>query len=124
MDKSQYISKGAMTHPTLMRSCDSLQQVYGTDSLGLNLRMFTVHSLRHSHVMPYVVDRQVALPIVQKRVGHRSLKTTSVYLSPSTEKIGMAYRAARERADTNRDGDTVRHQPSMSTTRHLRHFIK
>ena len=76
-----------------------LQQVYGTDSLGRNLRMFTVHSMRHSHVMHYIVDRGVALPIVQKQVGHRSLKTTSVYLSPSTEKIGMAYRAARERTD-------------------------
>jgi integrase len=61
--------------------------------------MFTVHSLRHSHVMHYVVDRGVALPIVQKQVGHRSLKTTSVYLSPSTEKIGMAYRLARQQAD-------------------------
>lgn len=76
-----------------------LQQVYGKDVLGRSLRMFTVHSLRHSHVMHYVVDRGVALPIVQKQVGHRSLKTTSVYLSPSTEKIGMAYRAAREQGD-------------------------
>ena len=76
-----------------------LQQTYGADSLGRNLRMFTVHSLRHSHVMHYAVDRGVALPIVQKQVGHRSLKTTSVYLSPSTEKIGIAYRTARQQAD-------------------------
>ena len=76
-----------------------LQQMYGNDSCGRSLRMFTVHSLRHSHVMHYVVDRGVALPIVQKQVGHRSLKTTSVYLSPSTEKIGMAYRMARKHAD-------------------------
>lgn len=76
-----------------------LQQMYGEDSLGRNLRMFTVHSLRHSHIMHYAVDRGVALPIVQKQVGHRSLKTTSVYLSPSTEKIGMAYRTARQRTD-------------------------
>jgi integrase len=76
-----------------------LQQVYGKDTYGRNLKMFTVHSLRHSHIMHYVVDRKVPLPIVQKQVGHRSLKTTSVYLSPSTEKIGMAYRAAREQAD-------------------------
>ncbi len=76
-----------------------LQQVYGKDICGRSLRMFTVHSLRHSHVMHYVVDRGVALPIVQKQVGHRSLKTTSVYLSPSTEKIGLAYRLARQQAD-------------------------
>ena len=61
--------------------------------------MFTVHSLRHSHVMQYAGYRGVAPPIVQKQVGRRSLKTTSVYLSPSTEKIGMAYRMARKHAD-------------------------
>src|SRR4030042_6417874 len=60
-------------------------------------KMFTVHSLRHSHLMKYVVDRKVTLPIVQKQVGHRSLKTTSVYLSPSTEKMAQAYGAVREK---------------------------
>jgi integrase len=72
-----------------------LQQVYGKDTYGRNLKMFTVHSLRHSHIMHYVVDRKVPLPIVQKQVGHRSLKTTSVYLSASTEKMAEAYRQAR-----------------------------
>jgi site-specific recombinase XerD len=47
--------------------------------------------------MHYVVDRGVPLPVVQKQVGHRSLKTTSVYLSPSTEKMAQAYRIARQR---------------------------
>lgn len=47
-----------------------LQQVYGKDSCGRNLKMFTVHSLRHSHIMHYVVDRGLPLPIVQKQVGH------------------------------------------------------
>jgi len=32
-----------------------LQQVYGKDTLGRNLKMFTVHSLRHSHVFHNVV---------------------------------------------------------------------
>jgi integrase len=72
-----------------------LQQVYGKDTLGRDLKMFTVHSLRYSHIMSYVVDRAVPLPIVQKQVGHRSLKTTSVYLSPSTEKMAQAYGQAR-----------------------------
>jgi len=61
--------------------------------------MFTVHSLRYSHVMHYVVDRGLPLPIVQKQVGHRSLKTTSVYLSPSAEKIAKAYSEARKAPD-------------------------
>ena len=55
----------------------------------------SLHSLRHSHVMHYVVDRGLPLPIVQKQVGHRSLKTTSVYLSASTEKMAQAYKQAR-----------------------------
>jgi integrase len=74
-----------------------LQHVYGRDSLGRNLKMFTVHSLRHSHVTHYVIDRKLPLPIVQKQVGHRSLKTTSVYLSPSTEKISQAYNEVRNK---------------------------
>jgi len=78
-----------------------LQQVYGKDTLGRNLKMFTVHSLRHSHIFSYIVDKKVPLPIVQKQVGHRSLKTTSVYLQPSTEKMAQAYKQARLSVDNN-----------------------
>ena len=74
-----------------------LQQIYGKDTLGRNLKMFTVHSLRHTHCMVYVVDRKIALPIVQRQVGHRSLKTTSVYLQPSTEKMAQAYNEVRNK---------------------------
>jgi integrase/recombinase XerD len=79
-----------------------LQQVYGKDTCGRNLKMFTVHSLRHSHIMTYVVDRGLPIPIVQKQVGHRSLKTTSVYLSASTEKMAQAYSQARKTTDATR----------------------
>jgi len=74
-----------------------LQQIYGKDTLGRNLKMFTVHSLRHSHIFSYIVDKKVPLPIVQKQVGHRSLKTTSVYLQPSTEKMAQAYNEVRNK---------------------------
>ena len=70
--------------------------------------MFTVHSLRHSHLIHYVIDRGLPLPIVQKQVGHRSLKTTSVYLSASTEKMAEAYQTARQRAG----GEVGKPQPS------------
>jgi integrase len=76
-----------------------LQQVYGQDTFGRNLRMFTVHSLRHSHIMHYIVNRGVPLPIVQKQVGHRHLKTTSIYLNPSNEQIAEAYGLARKDSD-------------------------
>jgi site-specific recombinase XerD len=81
----------------------SLQQIYGKDTKGRNLKMFTVHSLRHAHAMSYVVDRKVPLPIVQKQIGHLSLKTTSVYLQPQSEAIAQAYQAAREK-DKSADG--------------------
>jgi site-specific recombinase XerD len=47
--------------------------------------------------MHYIVDRGLPLPIVQKQVGHRNLKTTSVYLSASTEKVAEAYEKARQK---------------------------
>jgi len=50
----------------------------------------------------YVVDRGLPLPIVQKQVGHRSLKTTSVYLSASTEKMAQAHSEARKATDPAR----------------------
>jgi integrase len=59
-----------------------LQRVYGKYCIGRKLTMFTAHSLRHSHAFHNIVDRDVPLPIVQKQIGHRSLKTTSVYLQP------------------------------------------
>ena len=74
-----------------------LQQIYGKDSLGRNLKMFTVHSLRHSHIFSYIVDKNVPLPIVQKQVEHRNLKTTSVYLQPSTESMAEAYNEVRNK---------------------------
>ena len=40
----------------------------------------------HIHKLP--------LPIVQKQVGHRTLKATSVYLNPSDEAVGEAYESA------------------------------
>jgi integrase len=64
--------------------------------------MFTVHRLRHSHIMNYALDRALPLPIVQKQVGRRSLKTTSVYLSPSTEKMAQAYNEARKASEEAR----------------------
>jgi len=73
-----------------------LYQGYGKDPLSRNLKIFTIHSLRHPHVTNYVIDWGLPLPIVQKHVGHRSLKITSVYLSPSVEKIAEAYNAARK----------------------------
>jgi integrase len=74
-----------------------IQQVYGQDKKGRNLKMFTCHSLRHAHAVRYIIDKKLPLPIVQKQLGHRSLKTTSIYLQPSSEKIAEAYTEAREK---------------------------
>jgi integrase len=72
-----------------------LDRTYGRDTQGRLLHEFTVHSLRHSHIMNYVHVFKLPLPIVQKQVGHKSLRTTSIYLRPSDEQVGQAYTEAR-----------------------------
>jgi len=72
-----------------------LNSEYGRDRCGRTLHELTVHSLRHSHIMHYVHTHKLPLPIVQKQVGHKSLKTTSIYLRPSDEHVGQAYAQVR-----------------------------
>jgi len=66
---------------------------YGRDSLGRKLHQITIHSLRHSHIMHHIHAYKLPLSIVQKQVGHRTLKATSVYLNPSDEAVAKAYEA-------------------------------
>lgn len=73
-----------------------LDREYGRDIQGRRLHQFTVHSLRHSHLMHYIHTYKVPLPVVQKQVGHRNLKSTSVYLNPSDELVAQAYSDARQ----------------------------
>ena len=72
-----------------------LDREYGVDKKGRVLHELTIHSLRHTHIMSFVHHYKLPLPIVQRQVGHKSLKTTSVYLRPSDEQVGEAYREAR-----------------------------
>ena len=68
-----------------------LNHEYGTDSLGRALHRLTIHSLRHSHITHYIHTHKLPLPIVQRQVGHKNLKSTSVYLNPSDEAVAEAY---------------------------------
>jgi len=72
-----------------------LDREYGTDSRGRKLHQLTPHSLRHSHISAYIHVYKLPLSIVQKQVGHRTLKATSVYLNPSDEAVSDAYEEAR-----------------------------
>jgi len=72
-----------------------LDREYGTDAQGRKLHLLTVHSLRHSHIMHYIHVHKLPLPIVQKQVGHRTLKATNAYLNPSDEAIAAAYESTR-----------------------------
>ncbi len=74
-----------------------LSREYGQDSKGRRLHQITVHSMRHSHIMHHIHNYKLPLPIVQKQVGHRTLRATSVYLNPSDEAVGEAYRAIKEK---------------------------
>jgi hypothetical protein len=55
--------------------------------------------------MHYIHIHRLPLPIVQKQVGHRTLKATSVYLNPSDEAVAQAY-----------DGVQAAGQPPRSET--------
>ncbi|MCL4216532.1 MAG: site-specific integrase [Candidatus Hydrogenedentes bacterium] len=70
-------------------------RVYGRDACGRLLYELTVHSLRHSHVIHFIHIHKLPIAVVQKQVGHTSLKTTSVYLNPSEEAVSEAYRSVR-----------------------------
>lgn len=74
----------------------SLDRAYGTDRLGRVLHELAVHSLRHSHIMHYIHIHKLPIAVVQKQVGHTSLKTTSVYLNPSEEAVASAYDEAAQ----------------------------
>ncbi|MBI1827436.1 MAG: site-specific integrase [Planctomycetes bacterium] len=75
-----------------------LDREYARDVKGRALHELTIHSLRHSHIMHYVHFYKLPLPVVQKQVGHKTLKATSVYLRPSDEQVGDAYQQARQHA--------------------------
>ena len=72
-----------------------LDREYARDKKARVLHELTIHSLRHSHIMHYVHLYKLPLPVVQRQVGHKTLKATSVYLRPSDEQVGQAYVDAR-----------------------------
>ncbi|OVE80488.1 hypothetical protein BVY01_00115 [bacterium I07] len=72
-----------------------LDREYGHDKLGRRLRKFTVHSLRHSHIMHYLHVHKLAVPIVQRQVGHRTLQATMSYCQPNDEMVREAYGGVR-----------------------------
>jgi integrase len=45
--------------------------------------------------MHFIHIHKLPLPIVQKQVGHKTLKTTSVYLRPSDKAVAEAYGEVR-----------------------------
>lgn len=75
-----------------------LDHEYGQDSKGRRLHRLTIHSLRHAHLMVYIHHYKLPLPIVQKQVGHKSLRSTSVYLNPSEEAVAAAYTEVQTRS--------------------------
>jgi len=79
-----------------------LTREYGEDSRGRKLHELTVHSLRHAHIMHYIHLHKLPIAVVQKQVGHTSLKTTSVYLNPSDEAVAEAYQNVQQKVVIHR----------------------
>jgi len=75
-----------------------LDRCYGQDQKGRRLHELTIHSLRHSHIMHYIHVYKLPQPLVQKQVGHKTLRATSVYLNPSEETVAQAYEQVRPAA--------------------------
>jgi len=69
-----------------------LQQVYGHDKKGRNLHLYTVHSLRHSHIMHAKHIKEIKDSIVARQVGHTSLQAMSAYDKPSNEMVKDAFK--------------------------------
>ena len=93
------------------RHAAGLELEYGVDAKGRGLQRLTIHSLRHSHIMHYIHAYRLPLPIVQKQVGHKTLKATSVYLRPSDEAVADAY----EEAQTKTRRDSPRREATRVT---------
>lgn len=74
----------------------SLQKVYGHDSIGRALHLYTVQSLRYSHIVHAQSHLMIKTSIVAKQVGHTSL-LTSVYGEATEEMVKEAYEKARNR---------------------------
>jgi len=72
-----------------------LNRIYGSDKLGRQLKKFTVHSLRHSHIMHYIHIYKLPVPIVQRQVGHKTLQATMTYCKPTDEMVKEQYEKAR-----------------------------
>ena len=96
---SQYIKKA------------ELDREYGRDSKGRILHQFTVHSIRHSHVMNFIHHYKLPLPVVQRQIGHKTLKSTSVYLNPSEEFVVETYEKASQ-------SQTLQHQAHYQARAH------
>jgi integrase len=76
-----------------------LQQTYGHDKRGRALYLYTIHSLRHSHIMHAKHIYGIKDSIVAKQVGHTSLQAMSAYDKPTEEMVKAAYAAARGEED-------------------------
>ncbi len=50
----------------------------------------TPHTLRHTHVVPRLLDK-VPITAVQKQVGHKRLTTTQIYSDLAPEQVRAAY---------------------------------
>jgi site-specific recombinase XerD len=61
-------------------ACRTLQQIFKKALLKTGIKKQTgFHALRHSFAT-HLMEQGVSLPIIQQLLGHRSIKTTSVYL--------------------------------------------
>lgn len=71
-------------------------------ALDIDIAKAHPHALRHGFAMHGIKDLNVPLSVVQKVLGHTSLKTTGIYLDHfTTEDIRASYEKGRVHLETN-----------------------
>ena len=77
------------------------------------LRMQELLDQTSEPISHYIYHHSLPLSIVQKQVGHRSLRSTSVYLNPSEETVAAAYSEAQAKAQPASQGPATGYEGNL-----------
>jgi len=68
-----------------------VQRAYATSKAGKTLNIITPHTMRHLHAV-HALDSGVPLNDLQQQLGHKSVRTTSIYLTADINHRKKSYK--------------------------------